>query len=277
MTPTFLSGTKASPPVGLEATFSYNGLVLGDRSNPDRYRILQVSGLDDADLRDSRELLPTQDGETAFTAYYGGRTISLRGIIEAGNMAKVRDMQKALRTAFVSLTEIPLYIYSPGGLADVMFEKVRKSAPIQMAEQQANLRAAREFQITLRASDPWMVTTSLTTSSFSATGSGTLTNLGNFNAVPVIEVTGTSSLVNPTITIGSYSVGFTHSFANGEMFIINVRNRTITNSSGVFKYGKLSTATTWPWPLLLPGANAVSISRSSGSGTIDIKWRSTWM
>lgn len=279
--PLFLPGTATAPPVGLECTFSYNGLTLGDRTVVDRYRIISISGLDDADLRDQREPLSAQHGEVAYPAYYGGRTIGIRGIIEAGNMAKIRDMQLALRTAFAYLTEAPLYVYSPGNTADAMFQYVRKSGPIQMAEAQADTRYRREFQLALRSSDPWMVATSLTTTTVAAGSSTNVTNAGNFYAYPVITITGTSSLVNPVVNIGGYTVGLTYNVPNGTgagaQAIIDVRARTIRTNTGGWLYSKLTTGPDWPWPVLVPGSNAISITKSSGTGSVDIAWRPTWV
>jgi hypothetical protein len=276
-----LPGTAAAPPVGLECTMVYNNLVLNDRLLDDRYRITSISGFDDADIRDERELLSAQHGEVDFPAYYGGRTIGIRGFIEAGNMAKLRDMQMALRTAFAFLSDYPLYIYSPGNTANVMFQYVRKSGPLQMAEAQPDLRYRREFQLALRSSDPWMVALAATTTTVAAGSSTNINNIGNFYASPVITITGTSSLVNPVVNIGGYSLGFTYNVPNGTgagaQVVIDVRARTIKTNTGGWLYSKVSTPTDWPWPIIMPGSNAVSITKSSGTGSVDIVWRPTWV
>lgn len=98
-------------PHGLEAEYLYNGLLLNARStSPDRYRITEIDGLSDADIRDSREDNPLQHGEIALDSFYNGRTITINGRIEAGNIAKLREMQESLRSAFGRLVESPLYI-----------------------------------------------------------------------------------------------------------------------------------------------------------------------
>lgn len=104
-TRTFGPGDPSSEPPGLEAVFEYNTLRINDRLKPDIYRLLELDGFSDADVRDSREENPTRHGETAFDAYYGGRTVTLSGRIECGNLDKLRAMSRDLKGAFGTLLE----------------------------------------------------------------------------------------------------------------------------------------------------------------------------
>ena len=108
---------------GLEALFEYNGLVLNDRRQIDRYKLTGITGLDDADVRDTREPNPDYEGETAFGSLYGGRTITLTGEIQAGNLWYLRYMYQNLKAAFddVSVERdllIRWYDWYDGFLAD---------------------------------------------------------------------------------------------------------------------------------------------------------------
>lgn len=149
-----LQGTGTSIPPGLESVFEYNGIILNNRLVIDKYRITDIGGFDDADIRDARENNPGSHGETAYNAFYGGRTITLTGRIEAHNVKKLRDMQMALRGAFASLEEKPLYIRGPGGIDNSALIMCRKSQPIQMKEVQNSYHPRRDFLISLRASNP---------------------------------------------------------------------------------------------------------------------------
>lgn len=91
----FLSATR-----GLESVFEFNGLVINDRRSVDRYKLSSITGLDDAEVRDAREANADYDGETAFSALYGGRTITMTGEIQAGNLDYLRYMQHQLKAAF---------------------------------------------------------------------------------------------------------------------------------------------------------------------------------
>lgn len=87
-------------PSGVAGLIRYNDLIMNDKRFADRIVITDVVGLDDADLRDSREVNPDRDGETAFNSFYAGRNISLRGYIEAGNEMMKRTLWGAVKTAF---------------------------------------------------------------------------------------------------------------------------------------------------------------------------------
>lgn len=155
-------GTGISQPGGLECTFQYNGLVMHDRRYIDKIRITKLDGFQDADIRDSREPNPADHGETAFEAWYGGKTMTIEGRIEAHNVNKLRDMQQALRYAFSGLRENPLYLLKASTIdygADDIQINCRKLSPIQMSEQQTNgSNFYRDFQLILRASKPWFET-----------------------------------------------------------------------------------------------------------------------
>lgn len=100
-----------SYPRGVEAVFEFNGLILNDRRRPDCYRITEITGLDDPDIRDTREENPDREGETIFQSLYSGRTVTLKGRIEAGSVDELRWMEYKLQDAFDDLnTEYPLHI-----------------------------------------------------------------------------------------------------------------------------------------------------------------------
>jgi hypothetical protein len=146
-------GSGYSVPGGIESIFEYNGLLLNDRSTVDRYRVREVEGLWDADVRDAREANPSDHGETDYESFYGGRTIAMRVRIEAHTLRKLRDMQQAFRTAFLDLQEKPLYIHS-GTLARTVKIECKKSVALAGPESQTDYNFFREVLLTMRASQP---------------------------------------------------------------------------------------------------------------------------
>lgn len=148
-----LASSGDARPGGLEALVIYNDLVMNDRRVVDKFRLLQIDGLQDADIRDNRFNSPAEHGEVALGALYGGRTITLTGRIEAFNVGKLRDMQQALRTAFINLQEKPL-ILRTRDLNEDVFINCRKVQPIAMVETQNTAWPWRDFMVTLRASNP---------------------------------------------------------------------------------------------------------------------------
>lgn len=149
-----LPGSGLSVPGGLECAFEYRGLLMNVRKNVDRYRITGIDGLADADLRDTRDANTDDDGEAPYNSFYGGRTIVLNGTIDTYSFPKLRDMQLALKSAFTDLTtEYPL-IFRTGDFTKDHLIYCKKISSIAMAEAQTNRSADRDFQVSLRASDP---------------------------------------------------------------------------------------------------------------------------
>jgi hypothetical protein len=150
-----LPGSGKSGPAGIESVLEYNGAFLNVRNWIDTYLVTTIGGLDDADVRDSREVNPGYHGETAFKGYYGGRTITLSGKVYAHTLFKLRDMQQGLRQAFAQLDrELPLVFRTNDPNLDMMIN-CKKSQAIQMADEQRTANHfERPFQIILRASNP---------------------------------------------------------------------------------------------------------------------------
>lgn len=93
---------------GTQAFIEYNGLVLNDRHQSDLIRVNRVTGLDDAEIRDSRQSRPSESGEFPYESLYGGRNIVISGFIEAGNLAAFGTLETNLKAAFASLEESEL-------------------------------------------------------------------------------------------------------------------------------------------------------------------------
>jgi hypothetical protein len=147
-------GSGRARPGGVENIWEYNGALLNVRDWYDTFIITSIDGLADPDVRDSRDVNPGRDGETYFQAYYGGRTIVISGKIRAFSLAKLRDMQMGLKQIFADLSgEKPLYVRTGKPELDV-FIYCKKSQPLVMGETQGNFEYTRDFQITLRASNP---------------------------------------------------------------------------------------------------------------------------
>jgi hypothetical protein len=105
------SSLPSTVPGGIETQYQIRDLVMNNKNDIyNIYRVTEVSGLEDADFRDSREPNPARDGEVAYPAFYSGRTVVLSGVIHAGNYAKMRSMLYDLQTATNPLTEEALLL-----------------------------------------------------------------------------------------------------------------------------------------------------------------------
>lgn len=192
-------GTGRAQPRGVESFLNYDGFLLNNRKFLDTYLVTSIDGLSDADVRDSRDINPGRHGETYFNAYYGGRTIVLTGKIRAHTIQKLRDMQQALRQAFSDLDDERPLIFGAEDANNSVYLNCKKSQPIAMSEVQQDFTYRRDFQVTLRASNPrflsydqewltWRATDPLTPGQ--AIGVVKLVNDGNFGAEPVVQIDG---------------------------------------------------------------------------------------
>lgn len=150
-----ITGSGFSVPRGIESNFSYNGVVFNDLTVYDKYRVLAIDGLADPDVRDNREDKTGDDGEDAYGNLYSGRTLVMKIRVEAYSLDKLRDMEEALRTAFVNMNEMPLYFLTGDPEKD-HYINCKKSAALTKEEDVSTLdyKHFREWQVTLRASDP---------------------------------------------------------------------------------------------------------------------------
>jgi hypothetical protein len=94
--------------LGSHSLIFYNGLILNDRSRPDRYKVEDVDGLGGADIRDSRTPRPAAHGEIPYDSFFSGQTLTLSGKIEAGSLQQLTYMEAQLRAAFGNLVESPM-------------------------------------------------------------------------------------------------------------------------------------------------------------------------
>jgi hypothetical protein len=288
-----LPGSGLAVPAGLEATLEYNSLFLNVQANVDRYRITSIDGLYDADIRDTRDVLSDADGECFYTAFYGGRTIVLNGTIQTYSVSKMRDMQMALRAAFADIrNEYPL-IFHLSDVAKDHFIKCKKVASISGTEQQTNLLATRDFQVSLRASNPrflsWqqnvidqnftagMVTTPILI--------GNAHNRGNYYAQPTYRVYGKCTRV--TIINGATNKRFSmqHIEAGDYLeFNLSSPSPTLKDSHG---------ANAWMWLtddsdyVELQGSQITNVVTPSGGDNpiyysgdatrVTISWHDSWI
>lgn len=281
-------GTGTSGPRGVESKWEYNDLQMNVHEWIDTYLINNINGIDDADIRDSREVNPSEHGETAFNAFYGGRTIVIQGKIRTFDLFKLRDMQQALRQAFAELVERPLIIRTNVINKD-MFIECRKSQPIQMAEiQQTQNHFERDFQITLRASKPYFKSYIENVEIVDNLINGIpetreLTNLGNFQAQTEFIITGPLSagtqIINNTPLNTQMVATLAEEITDEETCTLNSETKTFLDQDGNNVYHKLD-VTSDPILLHADTINTIDIIPNHSlawMANIQIKWRHTYI
>lgn len=295
----YLPGTVKAWPAGLESTLTYRGLVLNDLSQPDRYKIKSINGLFDPEVRDSRENNPSRHGETAYASFYGGKQIVIQGTIYAGNLAKLRNMISALQAAFSDIgNEYPLYFTTFGNQAYI---NCKKSAQLEIEESFNKRMPQHEFQITLRASDPFIYgvtenTASITPTQISTRGriyngvynrtyssypvnldSVVVTNNGNFNNLPRFKITGAfqqAAIINYTT---GQKIIINASMADNFYLTYSLRDNTIVDINNISRTDVIDFASDNLY--LAPGANSIGFSVNSYTANtkLDIYYRDTYI
>lgn len=234
-----LHGSETSGPRGIESIIEYNGLYLNVRDWIDTYLVTTILGIDDADVRDARDQNPGRHGETPGNALYGGRTISLQGKIKTRTLWKLRDMEQALRAAFVDLSvERPL-IFHGSKIEEDMLCYCKKSQKLDIPDNQTTDNFfERPFNITLRASNPRFFSSMSNYSEWLYPGSSSFddiifdtVNLGNFEAQPLLELTGpmtTPILLNEQT---NDIIKFNSSIPSGEVWVIDMSGPRVYRKS----------------------------------------------
>jgi hypothetical protein len=294
-----LEGSGTAFPPGLELVFEYNQMIFNKLDTIDKIRITRIDGFADADVRDNRENNPSADGEMALDAFYGGRTIAFTGRIEAYRLEKLRDMQQAFRQAFTDIhTEYPLIMHGYGFVDDGNGGIMRgpslqrtgqiyckKFQPITMTEEQQDFRFFREFMLTLRASDPRFSSYMPNLSQWQASSAGSVTNapfpnvinIGNYMALPTIELHG--PMTNPVITNtrSNESIKLIGTIAAGNVWTIDVGDKTLLDQTGASLFRTLTVDSDF-FPIY-PSLNAITMTASglTTASNVVVSFRHSWI
>jgi hypothetical protein len=203
-----IPGTKRSGPVGIESIIEYRSayvIYLNVADWVDTFLVNSIDGLDGADMRTGAAPNPGGHGETPTDSLFGGRTLVLTGKQYAQTIWKLRDMQQGLRGAFAEIrTEYPLIFHALDAADDLML-MCKLAQKINIVDQQTTRNDfVRDFQITLRASNPRFVSVVRQVATYTFSSGGSYDNIlfrvynnGNFRAQTTIEFTG--PMTNPRI------------------------------------------------------------------------------
>lgn len=286
------ASTYAAAPYGLEVPLIYNGLTLNYgkfaatiAKDGGAYFVTAIGGLDDADVRFSEANRPDMDGSIPGTIYHGSRTITIEGYILGQNLERMRYYQQNLREAFaLPLSPESSLVFWTGATTSDVYINCRKSAPLQMREAlptQASRFARRDFQITLKASDPrFLSSLQVSTGVLRASTGSTFTasNAGNYYAYPQVAITGPFGAgLTLTNSLNSNVLRLDTAIAAGSTLTVDVQTRRVT-LDGANSFSYLSATTAWPY--LNPGTQTLTlggITLSTTASAVNVNWRHAWI
>lgn len=157
--------------IGPHNVLEYRNLVLNDRTKTECYWVEEFNGFDSADLLVNAQANVQEDGELPDPGFYGGRTMSMSGYVQAGSYPKLVTMCRAFLDTFTGLVETPLLVTTQGlGLGYFQMPDVTISCrpvdkpSIATAVQPGDIAGLlkRQFSVSLRAStDPFYKATAV--------------------------------------------------------------------------------------------------------------------
>lgn len=271
-----IRGTKESGPRGIESILEYRGQYMNVREWIDTILVLTINGIDDADIRDNREPNPGYHGETSFPSYYGGRTIVLQGKVVAHTIWKLRDMEQGLRQIFADISqEYPLIFRTNDPATDLQIY-CKKQSPIQMVDtQKSSYNFERDFQITLRASDPRFTGIQ---QQYASDGLSQLNllNKGNFDAELLVKLVG--PLTDPIVSVTRADAKVQTFRINGvipagETWEIDTSRHLFVDQSNNPRWTMVDVTSDWLELAPGPENNVLTIS---ATGTTSVSAMSAW-
>lgn len=260
----------------------YNGVTMGQGT---AFRLNKIEGL--------RELPTLRTSDYAKLKHHGaysgidvleGRTVTFTMTIVGTSMADFENQLDAFESAAIPLltTSLPLSFKLPNQTQRQILARTRKRTEVLVPSYtrafigsgagMAPANVASPLAWELFCGDPRIYDDTLTTTTVNP--SATITNAGNFESRPTITVTPSSSPITITnandsshfIKLATSSVG-----TIPNPCVIDLNLRTVVDGSGNNRFDVIDPTT--QWFVLVPGANALTISGGSAS----VAWRSAWL
>lgn len=286
-----LPGTAKATMPGIECIYTINGLAINDLSTIDRYELTLISGFDDAEIRQGEDPIPGRDGAYPVDGIYGARALNFEGVIKAGDVRLLRDMQDLLKEALMPLTETAMIIDYPWDGTLQKSIAVKKWDKLVMTETQTDALPRRKFQFTLRASNPALTSTfpksialvpnvisnlgriynktyddvygtPLDAQFYPVAGGGisssdtvTAVNNGNYRAFPTLRFTGAMDDITLTNSANGQVIKFTQPVADGDQIFYDVGRAVIFDDQGNNRSDMIDTTSD---QLQLDGTNSAS-------------------
>jgi hypothetical protein len=256
--------------VGPHSLLERNGVTFNDRSQLDCIWVDDFTGFGKADVRLAEEDNPQEDGATPYPSYYGGRTMTMSGLIRTGNYPMAIEFAGLLEDSLLDLIETPLLIRAAVGSpfftppqariycrpSDCQIEK-------KLKQSDKNGYFLRDFTVALRATNPrftsvdWHSVEIFPTavaalgrsyprgyplaydtpmepggSPAASTGQATAHNDGNWPALPTIRFNGYMDGAVLINGANGHVIRLTGPVAEGDWIEINIATGTVRNSLG---------------------------------------------
>lgn len=257
--------------------YEFNGLAFGSGTP---YITSKVKGLlappglrsNDKDRQDAHGSFPSR-------RTYSKRRIEFDVAVD-GTPANIEALMQSLMTAF-TITDLPqqFVFQRPNG-----FGKRFAWCFVDASDFDSDYDVAHGYatgSLALVAHDPRYYslaeTSTLITIALNANSqNGNVTNIGNFDTAPILEIPGPST--NPRISNaadGNKTIRVDIAIPTGQTLIIDTKARSVT-LAGVDRFDVVRTDNQW-WKLK-PGVNPISYNRTGGgaASSLNVRHRNAW-
>ena len=238
-------------------------------------------------IRVNEEKNPGDHGGYPLANLLDARTFSIEGEVFTGNIAKMRDLEQAMRTAFYSMVERPLIMRTGNAALDV-YIMCRINDQIGLREEQSKMdRFRRSFRIPLRATDPRIYSVQRRTYREEAIEDGDNlilpTNAGNWPAAPKLHFEG--PMIDPVVLNATFmpdeaSSGSSKSTARSLRVTstYDAQLGTLTDQTGERKDAQLDVSSREI--RLTTGENQLQLSTTGtedGISAFEVSFQDTWV
>lgn len=273
--------------VGPHSLLRRNGITFNNRAGLECFWVEDFSGFDSADIRISAQDNTEEIGELPERGFYGGRTMTLSGWVQAGSYPRLLTMGRELLDSLLGLEEVDMIITTQIGsiftMADVSIACRPAAVNLATKIEGSDITKVfkRNFSISLRASDPTFKSTVLHTANLvpgvvnargrayprgydlgytvlmdsagnpvgAAANTITIHNDGNWDAWPILRFKGGMSGISLTNNATGHAMSLSGSIADGEYIELNTdpRDTYIVDNLGVDKSDRFIMSSDWLW------------------------------
>lgn len=228
-------------------------------ANGSLWYAIDMTGWDAPAVRSSSLPFPGRHGQVTVEGFYSARLIQITGVCKCVSEAAFYTSMYFLMSETNYLGRTP-FVFS-------VEEDITRQANVFRA---GNVRTsylgknAFDFEVTLRADDPFKYSATLNSEAFVATIPEVIANAGTVRTYPVITLNGTGT---PVITVGALTWTATASIPSGT--VIDMSQHTVLNGA-TDHFDKVDLTTEWVW--LEPGNNTVECNVP-----MTVEWRDAWV
>lgn len=206
------------------------------------------------------------DGGVMGAVYYGPRTITIEGDIDAPSHEEYAELVAELGTVLSRPRIDTLVVDEAMHLGLVRQVQVTRTRPVQIS--QVGYRHGI-FTLTVEAASHLREGVDQQFATITTAGVP-LRNIGTADAHPVVSLVG--PLTNPGLSWPGGAWSYSGTVPSGTTITVDMARRTVRNPATTVHSRNLAAGS---WLALPPGDTLVKRT-GSGSGRIETRWRSTW-